>query len=218
MTEAEWLASGGWGGLLDLFAHARFQRATERERRLFACACCRHIWQLLVDERSQRAVEIGEALAEQPSALEELYPALVAARKAFDEYGDQSDRPDYFATAMLAAWYSLNPWAADGVAITAGDALARYSKTPSWNVQCSFLRDILGNPFRTVAIHDSLRNPTVVALAQAIYSERAFERLPILADALEDAGCTDAEILNHCRGGGIHVRGCWAVDLLLDKT
>jgi hypothetical protein len=54
-------------------------------------------------------------------------------------------------------------------------------------------------------------------LAQGIYDERAFERLPILADALEDAGCTDAAILVHCRGPGPHVRGCWVVDLILGK-
>lgn len=60
-------------------------------------------------------------------------------------------------------------------------------------------------------------NGTVVKLAQAIYDERAFDRLPILADALEDAGCTNQDILAHCRGGGEHSRGCWVVDLLLGK-
>jgi hypothetical protein len=54
-------------------------------------------------------------------------------------------------------------------------------------------------------------------MAQAIYDERAFDRLPILADALEDAGCTNADILGHCRGAGPHAKGCWVVDLLLGK-
>ena len=61
------------------------------------------------------------------------------------------------------------------------------------------------------------RTATVTSLALAIYEERAFDRLPILADALEDAGCTNADILGHCRGGGEHVRGCWVVDLVLGK-
>jgi hypothetical protein len=58
---------------------------------------------------------------------------------------------------------------------------------------------------------------TIAKLAEAIYEEWAFDRLPILADALEEAGCTSEELLTHCRAGGEHVRGCWAVDLLLGK-
>jgi hypothetical protein len=84
--------------------------------------------------------------------------------------------------------------------------------------QCRFLRDIFANPFRprqsTVA---SWQAPTVVALARSIYDDRRFTDLPILADALEEAGCTNADILGHLRGPGQHVRGCWAVDLILQK-
>ena len=79
----------------------------------------------------------------------------------------------------------------------------------------ALLRDILGNPFRPVALDPEWRTSTVVALAQGIYEERAFDRLPILADALQDAGCENEDILNHCRSKGPHVRGCWVVDLLL---
>ena len=57
----------------------------------------------------------------------------------------------------------------------------------------------------------------VVALARGIYDEKAFDRMPILADALQDAGCDNDDVLSHCRGGGPHVRGCWVVDLLLGK-
>jgi hypothetical protein len=82
---------------------------------------------------------------------------------------------------------------------------------------CALLRDIFGNPFRPTALNRAWQTSTVVALAQAIYTDRAFDRLPILADALEDAGCDNADILNHCRQGGEHVRGCWVVDLILEK-
>ncbi|HUR53438.1 MAG TPA: hypothetical protein VMZ71_04880 [Gemmataceae bacterium] len=58
----------------------------------------------------------------------------------------------------------------------------------------------------------------MIALANGIYEERAFDRLPILADALQDAGCDNDGILTHCRGDGAHVRGCWVVDLLLGKS
>lgn len=82
------------------------------------------------------------------------------------------------------------------------------------------MRDIFGNPFRPVTIDSAWlawNDGIVVQLAQGIYEERAFDRLPILADALEDSGCLDADILNHCRQPAEHVRGCWANDLLVRK-
>ena len=82
------------------------------------------------------------------------------------------------------------------------------------------LRDVFGNPFRWTLLDPSWlawNDGTVHKIAQAIYDERAFDRLPILADALEDAGCDDADILRHCREPGEHVRGCWVIDLLLGK-
>jgi hypothetical protein len=82
------------------------------------------------------------------------------------------------------------------------------------------MREVIGNPFRPVAINPAWLNwndGTVRKVAQAIYDERAFDRLPILADALEEAGCTNTDILNHCRQPRNHVRGCWVVDLILGK-
>ncbi len=87
-------------------------------------------------------------------------------------------------------------------------------------VQAHLLRDIIGNPFRPDALDPSWlawNDGAIRKMAQLIYDDRAFDRLPLLADALEDAGCTDADILAHCRGGGEHVRGCWVVDLILSK-
>jgi hypothetical protein len=82
---------------------------------------------------------------------------------------------------------------------------------------CSTLRDIFGNPFRPVVYDPEWRTPTVLALARQMYDSREFSAMPILADALQDAGCDHAEILDHCRGPGPHVRGCWVVDLILGK-
>ncbi len=86
-------------------------------------------------------------------------------------------------------------------------------------------RDIFSNPFRPVTLDSSWRTPTAVALAQAAYDERSLpagtldpERLAVLADALEDAGCDNADIVDHLRGPGPHVRGCFVVDLLLGKS
>lgn len=85
--------------------------------------------------------------------------------------------------------------------------------------QCLLIRDIFGNPFRPVdAAWLKRRQGKVPKIAQRIYDARAFADLPILADALEEAGCTNAELLAHCRHPGPHVRGCWAVDLILGKS
>jgi hypothetical protein len=73
----------------------------------------------------------------------------------------------------------------------------------------ALLRDLFGNPFRPVACDPAWRTPSVRRLAEVIYEEGAFDRLPILADALEEAGCDNADILSHLRGPGPHVRGCW---------
>ena len=83
--------------------------------------------------------------------------------------------------------------------------------------QVGLLRCIFGNPFRPVAVDPAWRTTTVVQLAQGVYNDRAFDWLAILADALEEAGCTNADILGHLRGPGPHVRGCWVVDLVLGK-
>jgi hypothetical protein len=82
------------------------------------------------------------------------------------------------------------------------------------------LREVFGNPLRPIVVDPSWlswNDSTIPKIAQAIYDERAFDRMPILADALKEAGCTNADILNHCRQPGEHVRGCWVVDLLLGK-
>jgi hypothetical protein len=86
--------------------------------------------------------------------------------------------------------------------------------------QCHLVRELCGNPFRRVAANSEwLRwhDGTVEKMARMIYEERCFDDLPILADALEDAGCDDAALLRHCRAGGEHVRGCWALDRLLAR-
>ncbi|MBM3979410.1 MAG: hypothetical protein FJ304_03850 [Planctomycetes bacterium] len=85
--------------------------------------------------------------------------------------------------------------------------------------QAVFLRDIFGNPFRPVAFAPEWRTDTAIALARTMYEAREFSAMPILADALQDAGCDSDDILNHCRDArATHVRGCWVVDLVLGKA
>jgi hypothetical protein len=83
--------------------------------------------------------------------------------------------------------------------------------------QVWLLHEMFENRFPPIFIETCWQTTTVIALAQSIYAERAFDRMPILGDALEEAGCTTAAILDHCRRPGEHVRGCWLVDLILGK-
>lgn len=95
------------------------------------------------------------------------------------------------------------------------DALAaRYAED---DALCDLVRDVFGNPFRPVAFDPAWRSDTAVALAKGMYESRDFAAMPILADALQDAGCENAAVLDHCRDAN-HVRGCWVVDLVLGKT
>jgi len=119
--------------------------------------------------------------------------------------------------ALEAAW--------DASRLRNGEEAARIAFEEDYSTeraaQALILRDILGNPFRPVSLGPAWltwNDGTVPTLAQAIYDDRAFDRLSVLADALEEAGCQDADILDHCRSGGEHVRGCWVVDALLDKS
>ena len=104
---------------------------------------------------------------------------------------------------------------------SAGDDSALRAMESERPIQLDLFRDVFGSPFRPVSVDASWltwNDVMIVTLAQAIYDERRFQDLPILADALEEAGCTNADILDHCRGPGPQVRGCWVIDLILGKS
>jgi hypothetical protein len=90
-----------------------------------------------------------------------------------------------------------------------------------FGTEAALLHDLVGDPFTSLTVDPAWlawNSGFVPQLAQTIYEERRFREMPILADALEDAGCTDEAILSHCRSSGPHVRGCWVVDAILGKT
>jgi hypothetical protein len=232
MTEAEWLRCQEPGPML---APLRVSDGW-RKLRLFKVACCRRVWPLLVDPRSRAAVEAAERFADGAIGAAELRVAAELARTAVDAL---SPGPHVSGFAL-----SLAAQAADGTASDAldtrsvadyasaaaraaashaggGRAAGHAARAAEQAAQCRLLRDLLGNPFEAVLSAEPawlVRDGAAARnLAAAIYEERAFDRLPILADALEDAGCEDAAVLTHCRSGGEHVRGCWVVDLLLGK-
>jgi len=116
-----------------------------------------------------------------------------------------------------AAWWVLN--VAPRLAERRPKEMTRFSTL--WQVRTQLtvlLPDIVANPFHPITLNPSWLTPTVKALAQSIYTDHNFTDLPILADALEEAGCNNEDILSHCRGPGEHTRGCWALDLLLGKS
>ena len=226
MTEAEWLACEKPWLMLGFLRG----RAGERKLRLFACACCRRIWPLLADERSRAGVEVAERYADGLANAAQLTRADNLAARAFQAILWEPNRMAGAAKlAASAAWgvtaapSEVNPIGGDIVlemansaALQIGDAAADQDRERS--AQSHLLRDIFGNPFRPVTLDPAWLTPNVVDLARTIYDERAFDRLPILADALLDAGCDSADILDHCRSEGPHARGCWVVDLILGKS
>jgi hypothetical protein len=199
-------------------------KAGRRKLRLFACGCCRLIWDRLQDARLRQAVEVAERFAEGEASKAELGAAFTSARP-LTLGGLLPEDPGAFertAAAMAVDTAHAQPFSAALGMTALPIRLAGYcaGKRDGEALLCDLLRCVFGNPFRPASLAPAWaawNERTAVKMAQAIYDERAFERLPILADALEEAGCADEAALAHCRGPGPHVRGCWVVDLLLDK-
>jgi hypothetical protein len=196
----------------------------KRKSKLLACAGVRLAWALLTDERSRRVVDVAELYADGAVGVNEFKAARGAALAAVGV--KHNTNKNWYRTAADAAYMLTNTRSERfPLGIAVGIFLKAWGATQQvtghqfeHTLLCSLIRDVIGNPFRPVALDPAWRTEAVVALAAGIYADRAFERLPVLADALDDTGCDHADILNHCRGGGPHVRGCWVVDLLLGKT
>jgi hypothetical protein len=215
MTEQEWMACTNTRPMLEFLRHT----ASPRKLCLFACACCRRIWHLITDEASRQRVELTER-----------YVAGLADRAEWVDARLTGPTPSE-RTSMswgVAEAVSDTYWAASNGETEGGTWVAVHEV--SWKAEYAarererfheILRDLFGNPFRPPPPVErawlAWNGGTVVALAQAMYEGPDFSRAPLLADMLEDAGCTDATILDHLRGPGPHVRGCFVVDLLLDQ-
>jgi hypothetical protein len=184
-----------------------------RKIRLFACHCARFLWPALTLPESRKAVEVAEAFADGRATQKALKAAFRKANVAARSTGSE-EHPCWVANN--AAWETPYAWASVNQLL----AYAELSPSEGQAVRHflgSCLFDMFGNPYRRMALAPAWLTPNVRSLAEAIYDERAFDRMPILADAMEDAGCTNADVLNHCRGAGPHVRGCWCIDLVLGK-
>lgn len=206
-------------------------RSSERKRGLFAAACCRRVWHLLKDERSREAVEVAERYVDDAATEGEKMDAEMEAEAADealaaggrDAASSRAALSAYCVTCFGAGWDQADPgW--DFAYPTASYAADAARGVGTGANQLALLRCIFGNPFRSIAIDSAGMTAMVRSLAQAAYEERELPsghldpaRLAVRSDALEDAGCNNADILAHLRGPGLHVRGCWVVDLLLGK-
>ncbi|MDY3558780.1 hypothetical protein R5W23_005937 [Gemmata sp. JC673] len=229
MTEAEWQTATVLNGMVDC---ARLT-ASERKFRLFGCACC---WRLKDD--------LPYGCAERIAAAEQLADGDVSEAEYLARFAVASqgrlESGSVRGAGRLAVHSLLNSTAAGvkqtGLATASARALiqCKWQFGKSYHTgqhsirfgnllaheqaqQCVLFRDIFGNPFRPVTFSPEWRTDTTAALAAQMYESRDFGAMPVLADALQDAGCDSDDILNHCRGPGPHVRGCWVVDLVLEK-
>lgn len=204
-----------WRACTDPFAllSAAGERTTDRKARLFCVACCRQVLHLAPAARQKSAealLKVAEQFADGEPTKEE---RLKTQKKAGGSYSmihatlaERATAADGYYTARFAAEFA-----------SFGKKGIKEEVTQA--AQADLARDILGpSAARPPALRPNWLTATVAALAQGIYDDRAFDRMPILADALQDAGCEKDDILSHCRGPGPHIRGCWVVDLVLGKA
>jgi hypothetical protein len=218
MTEAEWLAGADLYGMLRLMHNS----GRMRKLRLFAVACGRRLKALPSVKRALAAIDLAERYADGLVAKEEMDAASEAAYNA-----TRWTRGAVRTANAVAGWASLSFADVNSLYGLAhalrGDEEALGG--PARAVQVELVREVFGNPFRAVTVNPAWLAPTVMSLATTAYEERDLPsghldpaRLSVLADALEEAGCSEPELLGHLRSPGPHVRGCWALDLILGKA
>lgn len=226
MTEAEWLTCADPWEIADFLGPG----FGGRKLRLFGCACVRIVWDVLPDEALRQAIMTCERFVDGLATIEELKAARESAIATSEGTGDIIADHSAIAVAALCQsepYFPMGEGSDAGISAVAAEAWFD-TETP-WYVarakaqkaHCQFFRDIFTSPFRPAPTFDPAwlkwHDATILRLAQQMYDSRDFTSMPILADALEEAGCTNADILNHCRQSGVHVRGCWVVDLVLGK-
>lgn len=222
LTEDQWKRFAQVSRLLGHLRRAHSAGRTKRGRRklrLFACACCRSlIWDQPVPELHRQIVDASEQLAE-----EAIDPVQVATLVRAGQKGlpTKLRSPVRFAAIAMLQTADQSPVAAtQTVTNTVLLCFPSGKRTDTRRRLSGVLREIFGNPFQPITVDSQWlewSNGTVANMVRTIHHERRYSDLPMLGDALEDAGCTNADLLGHCREPGEHFHGCWAVDLLLGR-
>jgi hypothetical protein len=215
------------------------KNASPRKRGLFVRHLCRSYPEAFADARSLAAIDAADRY-EAGEIDEETRQASVQAAVQAAEEAEARFR----AVCAAQGGGGFSSWAAAHSAVIAAQ-IARDAVTHGYykRVMADLMRLVgastcprstsrkraarairlvflehFGDAQHPAALDPSWRTGAVVAIASGIYTGRAFEDMPVLGDALEDAGCANADVLDHCRGGGRHARGCWALDLVLNRT
>jgi hypothetical protein len=219
MTEAEWIGCSrprGRGDVLDIVKWLREERNRPRKALLTLCALCRITWDRVAFAGNHRALEASEDYADGRISQTELESYWRATR---------------FEPVIYCEWACAAAGPAEGLAnwrmkdeqdeAALGVFHATYTnevRSSWWSQELRYAMDVLEFIFQEGPIPAEWRTDTAVSLARQMYESREFGAMPILADALQDAGCDNPDILDHCRNPGEHVRGCWVCDLVLGKS
>jgi hypothetical protein len=232
IRRGDWFNASDPTTLIELLGPGGFSL---RKRRLFGVGCSRRVWDLMTFPDVREAILLAERLAEGEvthdqvrqfsaehidswqagyagsSYLYRLF--LLTIDQILEEEGLASR--DFLSTNAVANIVHLWRPAAEARAWPQGTGSAAYKKELA--AQADLLRELLGDPFHPVRFDPTWRTAAVLEVASGIYARRAFDGLPILADALEEAGCDQAALLPHLRQTGPHTLGCWALDAVLDR-
>jgi hypothetical protein len=191
-----------------------------RKARLFAVALCRMYWRRLPVAECRWLVETVEEYVEGEMGWADVCLARERAHEAYEQrFGTKPPTGSPSRLALLAATLRCSAQNAREVFSTYVQLFPPLSFIRTEDARtCELVRCVCGNPFSKVKFAPAWRTSDAVALAQSMYDSRNFGAMPILADALQDAGCDNSDVLNHCRDANqVHVRGCWVCDLVLGK-
>lgn len=208
MTEREWLTCTEADRMLDFLGG----EASERKLRLLTCANFRRLGDYLPGDRAREAAEIMERHADGLAREDEYYLACSFAKMAAEQ-ALYADYPylDLVWSFMRAVRGSLETW-------RFGTTCGFPSKEHDRSCAADLVREVSCHPCRRGVMNPAWLTPDAWTLAGHIYHDRAFACLPELADTLEAAGCSEPAVLEHCRGAGLHVAGCWVLDMVLGKA
>ena len=226
MDDVSWEATNDLNEMLDAIQG----KVSERKLRLFACACIRSLWVSIGQNMSPYTmVNDAESFADfsdqnQGRRMHSIRVALYHTMEVSRRYHDDAATLSRFRAEQ--SLFKKDAWEAAREVQRAVEiavvAAARPEEAQEFDHiirqdMANLLRDIIGNPYFPIYFLPNWQSTEAVALATTVYQGRTFDLLPQLGNIIENSGCSESTILNHCRSCGQHVRGCWIIDMVLNK-